>query len=295
MAVAAAAGPFFGGYQLYVATLGAVYAIVALGNNLLLGHLGVVSLGQGALFGIGAYACGLALRASWPLPVAILVGAGVAAGVGFLVGLPALRLSGHYLALVTLAFAAAVVEIIIVMNPITNGVSGIAVATGVPSPLSTYLLSLGVLTAASLAQEGMLGGRLGRIFHLVRDSERAAAAVGVRIAQYKLLGFSYSGVLAGLGGSLFVLATQYLAPSMFDVFFSVYLLVAVVLGGMNRPFGAIAGSVFIAVLTQVASAFQGLVSITFGLSILIATIAARPSTLQWAREVRSRFGRRRGE
>jgi branched-chain amino acid transport system permease protein len=278
--LAAAAGPFLGGYVLYVLTFAGVYAIVSLGNNLLLGHAGLVSLGQGALLAFGAYAAGFAFRAGVPWYGSIPIGMAAAGTVGFIIGLPALRLSGHYLALVTLAFALATEEIIIVFQEYTGGVSGMAVSGGIASPLVNYEVTVALLCVLLLSQHFLLKGRFGRALHLVRDSERAAAATGVNIAGTKLLAFTYSGVLAGMAGPLFVSATQYLTPSMFDLWVSVNVLAAVVLGGMNRPVGAAIGAIFVAVVLQLSTAYQGLASIIFGTCLLLFLLFVRGATLR---------------
>lgn len=279
-AVAAAAGPFLGGYHLFVLTFAGIYAIVAIGNNLLLGHAGLVSLGQGGLLAFGAYAAGFAMQAGIPWYGAMPVSMAVAGLVGLAVGLPALRLSGHYLALVTLAFALASEELIIVLQEFTGGVSGMPVTRGVAPPLVNYEMIVLVLCLLLVSQNLLLQGRLGRALHLVRDSERAAAASGINVAGTKLLAFVYSGVLAGIAGPFFVSATQYLTPSMFDLWLSVNLLVAVVLGGMNRALGAAAGAVFIAVLIQLSTSYQGLAPIIFGSCVLLFLLVTKGSGLK---------------
>lgn len=291
--VAAALGPFLGGYVLYVLTFAGAYAIVSLGNNLLLGHAGLVSLGQGALMAFGAYAAGFALRAGVPWYGAIPIGMLAAGTVGFIVGLPALRLSGHYLALVTLAFALATEEIIIVFQEYTGGVSGMPVAVGVPSPLLNYEVTVALLALLVVSQHFLLQGRFGRALHLVRDSERAAAAAGISIAGMKLLAFTYSGLLAGIAGPLFVSATQYLTPSMFDLWLSVNVLAAVVLGGMNRAVGAAVGALFVAVVILMSTAYQGLASIIFGTCLLLFVLFVRGATLRTLSRLLHHLGVRR--
>ena len=279
LAIAAAAGPFLGGYYLFVLTFAGVYAIVAVGNNLLLSHAGLVSLGQGGLLCFGAYAAGFAMRAGIPWYGALPISMTVAGLVGLAVGLPALRLSGHYLALVTLAFALASEELIIVLQEYTGGVSGMPVTSGVASPLVNYEVLAGLLCLLLISQNLLLSSRLGRSLRLVRDSERAAAAAGINVAGTKLIAFVYSGVLAGIAAPFFVSATQYLTPGMFDLWLSVNLLVAVVLGGMNRPLAAAAGAIFIAVLIQVSASYHGLAPIIFGSCVLLFLLTTRGSAL----------------
>jgi branched-chain amino acid transport system permease protein len=271
----AAAGPFFGGFYLYVFTLSGIYAIVAIGNNLLLGHGGLLSLGQGGLLAISCYVCAFAARAGLPFPVTLILGVSAAASAGFCVGLPALRLSGHYLALVTLAFAIAVTEVLIVFDDVTGGSSGISVMSHVLSPLSNFYAILVTVGGAAILQSILLKSRFGIALRLIRDSERAASSCGINVARYKIAAFVYSGVLAGIAGTYFVSATGFLSPTMFDFWLSIYFLIAVVLGGMRGPAGAVFGAALVAIVPQLSSAYQGLSSIIFGVAILAVLFATR--------------------
>lgn len=282
--VAAIVGPILGGYYLYVLTFSGIYTIVTLGNNLLLSHGGLVSLGQAAFLAVGAYVAAFAMQAGIPwyatIPIAML-----AAGLlGFIVGLPALRLSGHYLALVTLAFGLAAEELIIVLQDYTGGVSGMPVTANAAPPLVNYEVVVLAIFVLLITQNALLGSRLGRALHLVRDSETAAAAAGINPAGTKLFVFTYSGALAGIAGPLLASATQYLAPSMFDLWFSVNVLVAVVLGGMNRPLGAVVGALFVGILIQASANYQGLAPIIFGVCVLLFLFAVRGATRRRLRD-----------
>ena len=273
--VLAVAGPMLGGFYLYVFTLAGIYAIVTIGNNLLLSHGGLLSLGQGGLVAISCYACAYSANAGLPFIATLIVGTAVAAVAGFIVGLPALRLSGHYLALVTLAFAIAVGEVIVVLDTYTGGTSGIGVTQNVLSPMANFYAILATIAIASVLQSRTLASRFGIALRLVRDSERAAASCGIKIARYKLTAFVYSGILAGLSGAFFVSATGYVAPMMFDLWLSIYLLVAVVLGGMRSPAGAVFGAALVAIVQQIGAAYQGLSSIIFGAALLLVLYATR--------------------
>jgi branched-chain amino acid transport system permease protein len=272
------AAPFLGGFYIYMFTLAGIYAIVTLGNNLLLSHAGLLSLAQGGLVAIGAYACGYAARSGLPFLATLVAGSLAAALCGFVIGLPALRLRGHFLSLVTLSFALAVFEIIIVLEDFTGGNVGLPVTENTLSPILNFYAVLGVVALVTVSQSILLSTRTGIALRLVRDSERAAAASGINIAKYKLVAFIYAGILAGVSGTFFVSATGYLAPSMFDVWLQVYILVAVVIGGMGPPAGAVFGAVLIEVIPQLTSAYQGLSSIILGIALLAVLLGAR-STL----------------
>ncbi len=292
LTILAVAAPFLGGFYMYVFTLAGIYAIVALGNNLLLSHGGLVSIGQGGLLAIGCYVYAFAARAGWPVPFIVILSTTVAALSGLLIGLPALRLSGHYLALVTLSFAIAVAEVIIVFDDYTGGTSGIPIAANTLSPIANFYAILAVTALAAISQSRLLASRFGLALRLMRDSERAAAAIGINIAKYKLAAFVYSGVLAGLAGTFFVSATGYLTPTMFDLWLSVYFLVAIVLGGMGPPAGAVFGATLIAIIPQLSSAYQGLSAIIFGFALLLVLFATRtPAAIQIGRAIHSLFAR----
>jgi ABC-type branched-subunit amino acid transport system permease subunit len=278
LATAAMAAPFIGGFYLYVLTLAGIYAIVTIGNNLLLSHGGLLSLGQGGLVAISCYVCAYIGNAGMPFPIALLAGTLAAAMAGFIIGLPALRLSGHYLALVTLAFAIAAGEIIIVLDTVTGGTSGMAATDNTLPPLANFYAIVAVVAVAAMLQSALLVSRFGIALRLMRDSENAATSCGINIARYKLAAFVYSGILAGIAGAFFVSATGYIAPMMFDMWLSVYFLIAVVLGGMRSPAGAVFGASLIAIVPQLSSRYQGLSAIIFGVALLALLYATR-STL----------------
>lgn len=287
LALLAVLGPFLGGYYLYVFTLAGIYAVICLGNNLLLSHGGLVSIGQGALCAIGAYTYGFAAQQGWLIPQCVLASVVVSTLSGAVVGLPALRLSGHYLALVTLAFTISVPEVIVVLDDLTGGASGMAVTTAIP-PLANFYMMLVAVALVAVTQSRLIASPFGIGLRLLRDSSRAAAAVGIRGARYKLLAFAYSGALAGFAGASFASATGYLTPGMFDVWLSIYVLAAVVLGGMRQAAGAVLGASIVAIVPQLVSQFQGLPAILFG-AFLLAVILFRS-----VRARHSRWGGSRG-
>lgn len=278
LAIAAGVAPFIGGFYLYVLTLAGIYAIVTIGNNLLLSHGGLLSLGQGGLLAISCYACACAANAGLAFPVTLVAGTLAAALAGLAIGLPALRLSGHYLALVTLAFAMATGEIIVVMDSYTGGSSGMAVTDNTLRPLANFYAIVATIAIAAVLQTVLISSRFGIALRLMRDSENAARSSGINVARYKLAAFVYSGLLAGIAGAFFVSATGYITPTMFDMWLSVYFLIAVVLGGMRTPAGAVFGASLIAVVPQLSSTYQGLSSILFGVALLAVLYVTR-STL----------------
>ena len=196
-------------YVLYVMTRLFVYVLVALGLNLLTGYAGQVSLGHAAFFAIGAYtAAVLAERWQWP-SLLCLVAAGVFTGaVGYLLGLPCLRLSGLYLAMATLGFTLIVQEMLLQLAVLTHGSEGMKVAPAsllgltFDSDTRKYYMLFAVTAAMLLFARNLVGGRLGRAFLAIRDNERAAAAMGVNLARYKTIAFAISALYTGLAGAL---------------------------------------------------------------------------------------------
>jgi branched-chain amino acid transport system permease protein len=239
-----------------------IYTIALIGLNVLTGYTGQISLGHGAFMAVGGYTTAILMadhgvKDIWTVPIAALV-AGTA---GFLFGLPALRLSGLYLALATFAIAVATPAVIKKFEDFTGGGSGInlfglpeltasiAPVTVLGQRLSfnnwlyylTWTLALVLYVLAWL----LLRGRTGRAFRAVRDSETAAVSSGVDLARYKTLAFAVSAAYAGVAGSLFAIATTFVNPDTFPIALSIFLLVGVVVAGLGSLLGAIAGAVFI--------------------------------------------------
>lgn len=260
-----------GGFVKYTATVAAVYGIVTLGNNLLLGHAGVLSLGQGGLMAVSSYGAtivGNRYQLNWI--EAAVVGIGAATLAGIIIALPSLRLSGHYFAIITLIFALAVEEILTNLRTITGGASGLSVNESVVIPPDLiYWLAFAILCILCVHQIWFLTTTRGVELREIRDSEHAALAIGVNVPRYKIGAFAYSGVLAGIGGVLLASTVGYLSPVVFDMFLSFFILAAVVLGGMGSPLGCVIGAAIVAVVPQETSGLQGLSSVILGLAVLV--------------------------
>jgi branched-chain amino acid transport system permease protein len=265
-------------------TLVLAYAVAAAGLGLLVGYGGRVSLGHGAFFAVGAYAVA-ALGAKTDLPW--LLGLPVAAAAGFLlglaVGLPALRLRGIYLALVTLALAVAAPPVIKRAEPLTGGVSGLAVP---PPPAPgwlpvdpdqwLYLLALGTALIVLTLAANLTRGRLGRTLLAIRDGERAARTAGVDVARVTTLLFACAGAFAAVGGGLFAYALGFVAPESFTLLLSFTLLSAVVVGGLGTVAGAGLGALFVVFVPRYAGDVdQALPGVVYG-AALIAVVYLLP-------------------
>lgn len=241
-----------------------VYAIAVLGLNLLTGFNGQISLGHGAFFAVGAYIAAILIdQASWPYWATLpLAGAGAFAA-GYLFGLPALRLEGHYLALATFSLAIAVPQILKYrhLEGFTNGVQGInLVKPDAPFglPLSgdqwMYLVALAIALAAFWMARNLIDSRMGRAMMAIRDHGMAAATMGIDVAHVKAVTFGLSAMLTGVAGALHAMIFEFIAPDSFRFELSISLLVGAVVGGVSTLSGALIGGVFVQVIEKYADA-----------------------------------------
>jgi branched-chain amino acid transport system permease protein len=249
-------------YRVFQFTLVLVYAIALLGLNLLTGYSGQISLGHGAFYAIGAY-CAAILMDKFGVPYwATLPAAGaVCFVVGFLFGLPALRLEGLYLALATFALGVSMPQLLKYhqIEKWTGGVQGIVIVKPDPPfglPLSPdqwlYYFTLAVMILMFVVAWNLLRGRVGRALIAIRDHHTAAEAMGVNTALYKTLTFGVSAMYTGIAGALGAIAVQFVAPDSFNIFLSITFLVGMVIGGLASISGAIYGALFIQFVPNIA-------------------------------------------
>jgi branched-chain amino acid transport system permease protein len=252
----------FSDYHLFQMTMVVVYAVAILGLAILTGINGQISLGHGAFYAIGAYTTAI-MMSSWDVPywATLPVSALVCAAVGFLVGLPALRLGGLYLALTTFALAVAIPQILKhkLFEDWTGGVQGLVIDKpdapfGLPlSPDQwLYLFTLGVAVFLYVLAVNLTQGRIGRAMRAVRDHAVAAEAMGINLAMLKTRTFAVSALYTGVAGSLGAIAVAFVAPDSFSVFLSITLFVGLVAGGAASIGGTIVGAVFIEFVPNLA-------------------------------------------
>jgi branched-chain amino acid transport system permease protein len=240
-------------FRLFQFTQVYIYAIAILGLNMLTGYNGQFSLGHGAFYAIGAYVSAIMMDQwgipyGWTLPVAGVL----CLVVGFLFGLPALRLEGLYLALATFSLALAVPQILKYFEHWTGGSQGLVLskpAAPFGLPLNPdqwlYFLTLGVLIVLFWLGANLLRGRVGRAIVAIRDHGIAAEAMGINSSLYKSLTFGVSAAYTGVAGALSASVIAYVAPDSFNAFLSITLLIGSVIGGMASISGAIFGAFFI--------------------------------------------------
>jgi branched-chain amino acid transport system permease protein len=237
-----------------------IYGLCGLSLMVLAGYTGLVSLGHAAFLGIGAYAHVYFVQ-DWGLPwvVSVALAAVVTAAAGVLVGLPALRMTGVYLSIATLAFALIIQEVLTRWESVTGGLKGKSVGKAVVFGVSFggsaafYCLCLAFLVGGLWLTQNLLRSPTGRAWVAIRDSEIAAQSMGVNLALYKTIAFAYSAGLMGVAGALFAHKIGYLAPDIFTVLLSIQFLLMVVVGGVGSLHGALYGAVFVAMLPVLIS------------------------------------------
>jgi branched-chain amino acid transport system permease protein len=287
IAVAALIPAIWHGFVLFELTQVMIYALAILGLNLLTGFNGQFSLGHSAFYGIGAYTAAI-LMGDFNIPyVWTLPAAGIVCFViGFLFGLPALRLQNLYLALATFTLAAAMPQLLKFhgFESWTGGVQGLVVDQPDPPsflPISDdqwlYYFTLFVIVIMFAAAANLVRSRSGRALMAIRDHPIAAAAMGINLSLYKTLAFGVSALYTGVAGALGALAVQFVAPDSFTIFLAISLLVGLVIGGVGSIPGCLVGGVFVLFLPNIANSLSnGLAGAIYGV-ILLLVVFVMPS------------------
>ena len=229
-----------------------IYAIVGTGLLILAGFAGQVSLGHAAFLAIGAYTTGYMQRLGVPFVVYLPLAVVLSGAVGALVGFPALRLSGIYLVIATIAFGFIIEEVAARWESVTNGNEGMRIK---PIELfgvtlgreghAFYYLCLGLLIVVLLLGLNLLRSPTGRAFVAIRDSETAAQSIGVNLAVYKVVAFSISAGMTGLAGCLYAHKLSFISPEMFTLLLSLEFVIVILIGGVGSLHGAVLGSIFV--------------------------------------------------
>ena len=237
-----------------------IYGICGVSLMVLAGYTGLVSLGHAAFLGIGAYAHVYFLQdLGLPWVVSVALSSVLAAATGVLVGLPALRMTGVYLTIATLAFALIIQEVFTRWEHVTHGLKGrpvdkpVIFGVSLASDTTFYFLCLAVLILCLWLTANVLRAPTGRAWVAIRDSEIAAQSMGVHLARYKTMAFAYSAGLMGAAGALFAHKIGFMAPDIFSVLLSIQFLLMVVVGGLGSLHGALYGAVFVAMLPVLIS------------------------------------------
>ena len=282
-------------YHLDVLTTALLYAMLALGLNLIVGLTGLLNLGYAAFFAIGAYTYALLnLHLGWPFWVGWLPAAWAGGAAGVLLGIPALRVRGDYLAILTLGFGEIVRITFTNLDRWTggpNGLLGIAHPRiwtpggmfdfGVSSAPYYYLTCAAVAVVAGLCVR-VSRSRTGRAWMAIREDELAASCAGVPVLRMKLVAQGLGGAIAGLAGAVFAAKQGTITPDSFDFVLSVMVLAMVVLGGLGSIRGAVIGALLLGSLPELLRGFDQYRMVAFGLSMIVI-MRLRPQGL---------FGRR---
>ena len=266
-------------YALHILSTLGIAVILALGLNILMGFAGQVSLANAAFFGIGAYGVAiLGMTIGVPFWVAVPVVALLTAALGFVVGLPALRVSSHYLALATLAFVWTVQVILINWTEVTGGSPGMTTSRPglglqwFQDDWRYYLLILAVAAAMVLLAVNLIHSKIGRAFTAIRDNENAAEIMGVNLSKYKTLAFAVNAFYCAVAGGLQAGLVRFLDPYEFGLWPSIWHLLYIVVGGLGSILGSVLGPLVLVSLPEGLRAFAEYRELIFAVVLLITLI-----------------------
>jgi|LFRM01.1.fsa_nt_gb branched-chain amino acid transport system permease protein len=263
-----------------VLVLAWINIILAVSLNLINGFTGQFSLGHAGFMAVGAYVSGLlTIHLNWPFPIVLLIAALVSAVLGFVIGLPTLRLRGDYLAIATLGFGE-IVRVVLLNLDITGGPRGL----GGIFPKTTFFSAEIVAVLTILVLANIVRSSHGRAFVAVREDEIAAEAMGVDTTMYKVLAFSIGAAFAGVAGGLFAHHQMFIDPRSFTFQRSIEILVMVVLGGLGSITGSIIAAVVLTILPEALRGMAEYRMIVYAL-LLIGLMLVRPQGLFGTREL----------
>jgi branched-chain amino acid transport system permease protein len=265
-------------YNVSLAAQVGIFFVAVLGLNILTGYTGQISIGHGAFMAIGGYTTAVLSRDhDTNLVVTMLAAFAICFVVGLVVGLPALRLSGVYLALATFALAVSVPQLPLKWSSFLGGRDGVQ-TTRTVSNLWLYGAAWTASAILFVLAWLILRGRVGRAFRAVRDSEIAAVASGIELPVYKTLAFGISAAYAGVAGSLFVLATNgFAAPDEFGIVLSLQILIGAAVAGLGSLWGVLAGAAFVGLLPSVSGSVPVIGSthgqdVVFGAAVVLVML-----------------------
>jgi len=271
---------FLGKYSIFLLSLLAIYALVSLGLNLLMGYTGQIAAGHAGFLAIGAYVTAIfTAHFEWvPCPLTLLLAGTISGLIGFLLGIPILRLKGFYIAMATLAFGVVVSEIILQWSSVTGGDDGFSVPIArigglvFDSDFKLFYLIIPVTILMTLLAKNLVNGYIGRAFIALRESEIAAQTIGVDLAKYKTIAFAISAFYTGVAGGLFAFLITFLSPDAFTIELSIDFIAMIVIGGMGSILGSIIGAVILTGMQQVLAGLLDLQILIFGLSLIVFMI-----------------------
>jgi branched-chain amino acid transport system permease protein len=288
---------FLGKYTVFLLSLLAVYALVSLGLNLLMGYTGQIAAGHAGFLALGAYFTAIVgARIEWLPCLVILLLAGIFTGIiGFCLGIPILRLRGFYIAMATLAFGVVVSEIILQWSSMTGGDDGFGVPTAriggfeFDSDYKLFYLIIPVTILMTLLAKNLVNGYVGRAFLALRESEIAAQTIGIDLAKYKTIAFAISAFYTGVAGGLFAYLITFLSPDAFTLELSVDFIAMIVIGGMGSILGSIIGAVILTGMQQILAGLLDMQILIFGIALIVFMIFMPRGIIGMLYDLRDRY------
>ena len=296
LAAAIAAPLGQGNYIIYVLTSWLIFSIAAMGLNLTLGYAGQISLAQASFMAIGAYITALLTLAGWHWLAAMPLGVIACFLVGLLLGYPALRVQGHFLAFVTLAFNTLVFLVMRNEEWLTGGTYGLV---GMPRPdfwlfttakqMPFYYFTLGITVVAGLAMWGIVRSPWGRAFKALRENPIRAESLGVDTRRITLLAFAIGSAYGGLAGSLITPLVQFIEPGSFGLAHSLRILLMVVVGGAGFFFGPFVGAAVVILLPEFLRFTEGYYLIIYAAAVIVMLAFVPNGLIGMGARLRERF------
>lgn len=278
-------------YIIYILTTAGIFAILALSLDLLVGFAGMISLASGVFFGVGAYSSALLVKAGWPVAAAMLAGMGLATILSLVIALPAVRIRGVYLLIVTISVQMIFTTVAQNWRDVTGGDAGVSNIPAITlfdiKLRGVAFLALVVVSCTALwwLLARMVDSPFGRVLRAIRDDEVGAASLGKHATATKLAAFALSACVAAYAGSLYAHYTSYIDPHTFNISLSIMVLLMVMLGGAGTLRGPVLGAVVLTILPEALKFLPlppgiapALRQLTYG-ALLVAVVFVRPQGL----------------
>ncbi|MBW1980764.1 MAG: branched-chain amino acid ABC transporter permease [Deltaproteobacteria bacterium] len=273
-------------YYFLILNIIAINALVVLGLNLLIGFAGQISLGHAAFFGMGAY-CSAILTTTyhmpvWPTLLAVML---ATAAIAYLIGIPTLRLAGHYLVMATLGFNIIIYILMVQMEPWTGGPSGFSGIPGlhlgslaIQTDVEFYWLIWPLLVLFLLLSINLTDSRVGRALRAIHEDEMTANSLGINTDRYKAIVFALSAAYASVAGSMYAHYLSFISPKTFDIFYSIEVVTMAVVGGIGNIWGGIIGAAVLTALPELLHALRDYALLMYGV-ILMSVLLFFPEGL----------------
>ncbi|MGA1825500.1 MAG: branched-chain amino acid ABC transporter permease [bacterium] len=267
-------------YYISVMVVVGFHSLIVIGLGMVMGYAGQISLGHAAFYGLGAYSSGILCTRYHLNPwLAILCGLIITGIIAYIIGVPSLKLKGHYLAMATLGFGEIIYIIFNELSFLTGGPSGM---TGIPylsiggfsldTDLRFYCLLWSVILIFIILSLNIVNSRVGRALRAIHGSETAACCMGINVTNYKVQIFVLSAIMASLAGSFYAHFVTFISPSSFGFMRSIMLATMVVIGGMSDIWGACLGAIILTILPEYLHFFHDYEILIFGIILMIIMI-----------------------